>query len=345
VPGIATAPVYYQWQFGGTNIPGATGTSCLLANVQINDSGYYSIVASNAAGVSAQTEHLAVGYFTNGPVLWFNFDQDCSGGRVVDVSGNGNDGWQMNPTNWITSTTGVFSNDAAQFTYVGFISNDVDHVYPVSQYIAVTNLNGFAFLTNGTISIWAQFDTNNDTAMRLLDNGQTVQYAANQTLAVNSWALCRDFYYTLELLVYPDQNNNGGNRYPVAWWPVDVDVYSLASKKFHLYTATIDCPGNTVIAYYDGQPYVTNTIDLPWIRVYGCASQPWLSIGAMSHDGTPQWGDDAYPNSGFFAGKMDDVRIYNRTLSATEVEGIYTGSPVQVRPPHPNGLHITVAGP
>jgi hypothetical protein len=46
----------------------------------------------------------------------------------------------------------------------------------------------------------------------------------------------------------------------------------------------------------------------------------------MSHDGTPQWGDDMYPNSAYFAGKMDDLRIYNRTLSAAEVQALYQGS-------------------
>jgi hypothetical protein len=46
----------------------------------------------------------------------------------------------------------------------------------------------------------------------------------------------------------------------------------------------------------------------------------------MSHDGTPQWGDDNYPNSGFFIGRLDEVRIYSRKLSATEVQALYVGS-------------------
>ena len=42
----------------------------------------------------------------------------------------------------------------------------------------------------------------------------------------------------------------------------------------------------------------------------------------MSHDGTPQWGDDAYPNDGFMIGKLDDIRIYNRTLGPTAVKDL-----------------------
>jgi hypothetical protein len=248
--------------------------------------------------------------------LHFDFDENFSSGRVIDVSGNGNDGWQMNPTNWITSTNGVFGSAAAQFTYVGYPPYDQ---YSLSAYIAVTNLNGFAVFTNGTISLWAQIDPNDDTQMRLLDNGYSPTYAGTQSS--NSWMLGRDDTYILSLTVYPV----GSSEYAVATWPFDV-AGTGGTTNFHLYSVTIDCPNNSAIAYYDGQPYVTNTIGLPWIRVYGCTSQPWLCVGAMSHNGVPQWGPGNNANAGYFIGKMDDLRIYNRTLSAAEVQGLYQGS-------------------
>ena len=55
-------------------------------------------------------------------------------------------------------------------------------------------------------------------------------------------------------------------------------------------------------------------------------AQHWLCIGALSHDGTPQWGDDYYPNAGFFVGRFDDLRIYSRTLAAAEVQALCRGS-------------------
>jgi len=70
---------------------------------------------------------------------------------------------------------------------------------------------------------------------------------------------------------------------------------------------------------------MTNTIDLPWLRVNGSATLPWLCIGAMAHIGhigTPFLADDKYPNSAYFVGRMDDVRIYNRTLSPSEVQAL-----------------------
>jgi hypothetical protein len=47
-----TAPLSYQWQFNNANIPGATTTSLTLSNVQIGDSGNYTVVATNSAGSS-----------------------------------------------------------------------------------------------------------------------------------------------------------------------------------------------------------------------------------------------------------------------------------------------------
>jgi hypothetical protein len=46
----AYSPVNYQWVLNGTNIPGATGASLLLTNVQLNQSGSYSVAVSNSLG-------------------------------------------------------------------------------------------------------------------------------------------------------------------------------------------------------------------------------------------------------------------------------------------------------
>ncbi|WP_272941485.1 PQQ-dependent sugar dehydrogenase [Pedosphaera parvula] len=44
-------PLFYQWQFQGTNIAGATNVSLVLSNIQTGDVGQYSIVVSNAFGM------------------------------------------------------------------------------------------------------------------------------------------------------------------------------------------------------------------------------------------------------------------------------------------------------
>jgi len=261
-----------------------------------------------------------------GLVLRYDFEQDFSNGLVQDQSGNNNHGRQFNPTNWISSTNGVFSSLGAQFKYVGFMSNDLPSVYRLSQYIGITNLTGFAYLTNGTISLWAQFDTNADRGIFLLDSGYSYQYARDKVNSSNSWTIGRFYHPYLSFAVYP----SSGGAMELVTWPDDTIKSSgttpnLGTAAPHLYTVTLDCNLNQVISYYDGNPYRTNTIDLPWVRIYGCQSIRWLCVGAMAHDGTPFWGDDKYPNAAYFPGRMDDLRIYNRTLSPADVQALYAG--------------------
>jgi hypothetical protein len=259
-------------------------------------------------------------------VLHMEFDSGVTSAAVIDTSGHNNNGWQFNPTNFIKATNGAFGTPAAQFTYAGIMSNDPPHFYQFSQYVAVTNLSGFSYLTNGTISVWARFDSNADLGMYLLDSGYSVTYATDPASASNSWTLGRYNTSHLSLFTY----TASGNRIIVDWPEDTVQpggfTPNLSTTKLHLYSVTLDCPNNRAIAYYDGSPYLTNTVGVPWLRIYGTASIRWLCIGAMAHDGTPEWGDDNYPNAGFFVGRMDDLRIYNRTLRPEEVQAIYLGA-------------------
>ena len=50
VAATGTAPLSYQWQFGGNNIPGATGSALTVNNVQLANAGSYSVVVTNVAG-------------------------------------------------------------------------------------------------------------------------------------------------------------------------------------------------------------------------------------------------------------------------------------------------------
>lgn len=258
--------------------------------------------------------------------LHFGFDEDFSDGRVRDLSGHENHGWQFNPTNWITSTNGVFGSKGAQFT-TNFVMWDYSgHVYPASQYIGVTNLNGFEFLTNATISFWVQFDTNADLTITILGAGYTAHYTPRPGVVTNSWDIGRKFRPYLSFIVYAA----GTTGLEVVRWPNDVirsggSNPNLGTMAMHLHTVTVDCVRDEVIAYYDGEPYMTNRIGVPWIRISGYP-RPWLCIGAHPHAGTPEWGDDLYPNSGYHHGKLDDIRIYDRVLTPQEVRALYRGA-------------------
>src|SRR5206468_12140553 len=55
-----TPPLSYQWQFKGTNIASATGTSLTLPSVQSSQAGTYTVVVTNASGSASASALLAV---------------------------------------------------------------------------------------------------------------------------------------------------------------------------------------------------------------------------------------------------------------------------------------------
>ena len=64
---IGTAPLAYQWQFSGTNLPNQTSQSLNLSNVQFGDGGNYRVIVTNNYGsVTSSVAALTVG---NPPAL------------------------------------------------------------------------------------------------------------------------------------------------------------------------------------------------------------------------------------------------------------------------------------
>src|ERR1019366_7679769 len=58
VTAAGTAPLSYQWRFGGANIAGATGTSLTVSNVQSAQAGNYAVQVTNAYGATISSNAL-----------------------------------------------------------------------------------------------------------------------------------------------------------------------------------------------------------------------------------------------------------------------------------------------
>jgi hypothetical protein len=56
VMAVGVPPLMYQWQFNGTNLPGATNSTLVLPSVQLPDAGRYRVLVSNAQGVVTSRE-------------------------------------------------------------------------------------------------------------------------------------------------------------------------------------------------------------------------------------------------------------------------------------------------
>jgi hypothetical protein len=113
-------PLTYQWQFNGTNLPGATNDVLTLQLTSTNQTGDYSLVASNDLGTNASTPQLFTVYpvppATNGIIITGAME----GGTYYDALGYGYNQpfdatWALNTNNILagllpTSSIGIFSN-------------------------------------------------------------------------------------------------------------------------------------------------------------------------------------------------------------------------------------------
>lgn len=65
VSASGTTPFGYQWFFNGNSMPGATGSSLTLSNVQTNNEGAYSVLVTNSAGaIMSSNATLSVNFYT-----------------------------------------------------------------------------------------------------------------------------------------------------------------------------------------------------------------------------------------------------------------------------------------
>jgi endonuclease/exonuclease/phosphatase family metal-dependent hydrolase len=91
VSAAGNPPPGFQWQFNGTNLPGATGSTLALNQVTTNQAGNYSVVATNSAGAtnSALATLLVTpvsSTATNGAIRILQYN----------VAGNGAADWSTN---------------------------------------------------------------------------------------------------------------------------------------------------------------------------------------------------------------------------------------------------------
>ena len=315
-----------QFQVDGANL----GTEIQVAPYAVswnsatapNGAHVLSAVARDAAGNTTVSVPVPVMVSNDGLVLHFDFESDFSGGIVPDVSGYANDGIGYSLAHWPSAARGVVGAKAA------FFQGGANPAY-----IAVTNWNGFAAMTNGTVSLWAWFNTNSYSGSTLLDAGDLGH--------PYSWRLGRDESSNVKFLVF---DASGAPQVKVSF-PDDV-IYrgvfpTFATTNWHNYAVTWD--GFNIIGYYDGLPISTNALGVPFLQIV--AGGHWMAVGCRQRDGTPQWGDDAYPSTGWMGGTIDDIRMYNGSLSGAQIRSLHSLGATGNAPASPKGLRILATGP
>jgi uncharacterized membrane protein len=119
----------YQWRFNGTNISGATASSYVLAHVEPENAGSYSVVVTNVAGsVTSSNAMLAVTQPIPTRIDWISV---MSGGQV-QLQASGNPGhYSVEVTtdlaDWVELTN--FTTTNATFQFIDAAGNLIQRFY------------------------------------------------------------------------------------------------------------------------------------------------------------------------------------------------------------------------
>ena len=133
-------PSYYQWRKEGVNINGATGMSYSLSNVQVADTGNYSVFVSNASGgTTSSNAVLNVGILPDitGQPASLIATQDQSATFTVTATGT--------PLNYFWKKNGTFIAGATSTTYTiasVVASNAATYTCQVSNFLGSVTSRG-----------------------------------------------------------------------------------------------------------------------------------------------------------------------------------------------------------
>lgn len=287
-----SAPLSYQWKLNGAAIPNATNSVLIITNPQT--SGTYSFVASNSLGTATSANATltvnpmpACVAAPSGLVGWWR------------AQGNGNDEVGDDNGSLISSVTYTNGMVGQGFYFQGF---------PYGSSVNMPSSPALKYLTNAlTYEFWYK-DPNGTGggAYWLLDKAQATASGGNTYPAVNYFFAIGGADYAFQI-GFGDPNT--GWPY-LNYWPVP-----LGQMFHHIAASYVQTTSSliTITLYIDGQSVLTNSLSG---NLSNMVSDGPLAIGGFVDPGGSGSGAG-------FPGFMDEVSIYNRALTPSEVASIY----------------------
>jgi hypothetical protein len=169
----STTPVRYQWLFNGTNLPGATGATLILSNVQVFHAGDYAVVATDNYGSS--TSSIATLVVVVRPAIVQNplpttnvvlagqdavFTAQASGSEPLNVRWRRRGATFTNgviANTFVTTPTNVLLTSILTVTNASYLNNgDYFDVNITNVAGTVTSARGYLVVTNGWPEITVQ---------------------------------------------------------------------------------------------------------------------------------------------------------------------------------------------
>jgi len=283
---LAGGPVNYQWRRGGAPINGATANYYTIPSAWYTDAASYDVVVSNGAGTNNSTSaSLTVLY----PPLFANLTNDLVlhlkfDGNFEDSSVRSNNATGNGPPPFVPGKLG----QAASLSTV--------QASGIFNFVLVGTQPDFVFTETDSFSVsfWMNF-TNWPNDLPMIGNavGSTYQ---------SGWVFAQDQNKIELSLVSP----GGSSAYvfdPVAGSPI------INDGLWHNMVGVVDRGSQTASVYVDGA----------LAGSYSIVGLGTLDAGAALAIGQNPNGNYGYDGAGSF----DDVGIWRRALSPTEVESIY----------------------
>jgi hypothetical protein len=209
VAATGSSLLFYQWQEGNADVPGATNASLVFSNLQPSNAGSYQAIISNSAGFSTSvvatvtiltpSNPLEQQIVAAGPMAFWRFNE-TSGPTAFDYFG-GNDATyvggattgpeaprppqypgfagdnlaaQFNGTSaYVTGPTG-FLNSVSNFTMIGWIRRAVDQANRTGLF-GQNDIVEFGYINNNTLEVWT--DNGLDITPNSIPNGEWAQVA------------------------------------------------------------------------------------------------------------------------------------------------------------------------
>jgi hypothetical protein len=287
----ATGPnLSYQWLKNGQRIEGATSAELTLSNVQTNDAGNYNVIVSNPAGrVASRTAVVGVvasGQVAFGLITYLKLDNGGADGVTLSNSVTGGQAGRVQ---------GGLPDFQPGQVGSAFALNGVDNYGLVPNYPKVSRAM--------TAAGWITTFTGEGPIVNNWVEGQTTG-ASGQFLV--------DLIHVDGIPTVRAQIEVGPNRV-LASAPLD----ATQSDAFVFHHFAMSANGVNLSLYWDGQ--LLTTVDYLG-NINSTPSIPWLAIGANLGAGDPP------PLTGApLFGLLDEIALWNRSLSEVEVQGIYAG--------------------
>lgn len=284
----------YNWE----QTSWSSGKTANNANDESNKTGWNEYSSSGGVIATSSGEFLELD--KSGLVLHYTFDnRDLSGNTIIDRSGKGNNGTFADGTTETkypaTSTTGVLRES---FNFDG-----------VDDYIDCGNDDSLNLTTAVTVSVWIK------PSPRTMSPAQQCQKIIGKfvPLGVDPWELiAMDEYYfgdgsrSVRFLV-----SNGSKSSEEGWKAAITNSVITDNQWWHI-VGTWDKSSQKVKIYVNGA--LENTTNTNFSSL-GTDDEHFL-IGRYINE---------FPvnENIHFGGNMDDIRVYNRALSAAEISAIY----------------------